>query len=492
MSRSKQELIAALSYPGGALPEDALREAIERYGEIRPELHAALRLAPDEIRDREANGIYMLQFYAMYLAAQRRDADAFPLIRDFFAEHGEAACEVTGDLVTEHLHRILASVCADDPEALRDAVALPGLDPWARIAFFEALATLHIEGMLERERLVAWFRDWLEGDALNDIERNLLVHVCCDLALAELQPMLLAMLENGRLEADELEMDAAKIEQAMQRASMPEDLRVRYALVDDAVEELRFWVRDSSAGTLLPLFEPEELPGMLMLLKDINRHREEGTMGLPFLHGYLFGIALTPDLLSIGEWWPHLLGDEEPVIESEKDLKAQLTALMMAYNRLNNQRLEGTLRCPFTPGNEPDATWIDAAREWCAGLARAAKLRPDLWWDMARLERDGGDEVGEINLAMIMVMALAEPEFANRVLRDIGKTPNEEERARMHADFLLRLPDAIETLIARMNAQDAARLAPARGHKVGRNAPCPCGSGKKFKKCCGAPGRRLH
>ncbi|MBW2670678.1 MAG: SEC-C domain-containing protein, partial [Deltaproteobacteria bacterium] len=22
-------------------------------------------------------------------------------------------------------------------------------------------------------------------------------------------------------------------------------------------------------------------------------------------------------------------------------------------------------------------------------------------------------------------------------------------------------------------------------NKVGRNAPCPCGSGKKFKKCCG-------
>ncbi len=23
------------------------------------------------------------------------------------------------------------------------------------------------------------------------------------------------------------------------------------------------------------------------------------------------------------------------------------------------------------------------------------------------------------------------------------------------------------------------------GKKVGRNAPCPCGSGKKYKKCCG-------
>jgi SEC-C motif len=38
----------------------------------------------------------------------------------------------------------------------------------------------------------------------------------------------------------------------------------------------------------------------------------------------------------------------------------------------------------------------------------------------------------------------------------------------------------------------AARLAPPPGDvtrtvKVGRNAPCPCGSGKKFKKCCGSP-----
>src|SRR5262249_24597588 len=29
-------------------------------------------------------------------------------------------------------------------------------------------------------------------------------------------------------------------------------------------------------------------------------------------------------------------------------------------------------------------------------------------------------------------------------------------------------------------AQPAVRAAP----KVGRNDPCPCGSGKKFKKCC--------
>jgi len=34
---------------------------------------------------------------------------------------------------------------------------------------------------------------------------------------------------------------------------------------------------------------------------------------------------------------------------------------------------------------------------------------------------------------------------------------------------------------------EAARVNPVKrqGSKVGRNDPCPCGSGKKYKRCCG-------
>ena len=56
-------------------------------------------------------------------------------------------------------------------------------------------------------------------------------------------------------------------------------------------------------------------------------------------------------------------------------------------------------------------------------------------------------------------------------------------------------PDLIPTLVLTLNgwvkaqrgATGAANLpgAPARRAKVGRNDPCPCGSGRKFKKCCG-------
>ncbi|HUS83365.1 MAG TPA: SEC-C metal-binding domain-containing protein, partial [Dehalococcoidia bacterium] len=31
----------------------------------------------------------------------------------------------------------------------------------------------------------------------------------------------------------------------------------------------------------------------------------------------------------------------------------------------------------------------------------------------------------------------------------------------------------------------AAARRPVGAQKTGRNAPCPCGSGKKYKKCCG-------
>jgi len=38
---------------------------------------------------------------------------------------------------------------------------------------------------------------------------------------------------------------------------------------------------------------------------------------------------------------------------------------------------------------------------------------------------------------------------------------------------------------ARQNLSDDALMALTLIGKIGRNDPCPCGSGKKFKKCCG-------
>jgi uncharacterized protein YecA (UPF0149 family) len=36
-----------------------------------------------------------------------------------------------------------------------------------------------------------------------------------------------------------------------------------------------------------------------------------------------------------------------------------------------------------------------------------------------------------------------------------------------------------------LEARASARRIDSTGGQVGRNAPCPCESGKKFKRCCG-------
>lgn len=48
-----------------------------------------------------------------------------------------------------------------------------------------------------------------------------------------------------------------------------------------------------------------------------------------------------------------------------------------------------------------------------------------------------------------------------------------------------QIQDEADTLLAEVMGLAVPRQTTLGGAKVGRNAPCPCGSGKKYKKCCG-------
>jgi len=57
------------------------------------------------------------------------------------------------------------------------------------------------------------------------------------------------------------------------------------------------------------------------------------------------------------------------------------------------------------------------------------------------------------------------------------------------ADYLYTLPQWNDILTPEKRAEitKAFRISKTvvKGDKIGRNDPCPCGSGKKYKKCCG-------
>jgi SEC-C motif-containing protein len=101
----------------------------------------------------------------------------------------------------------------------------------------------------------------------------------------------------------------------------------------------------------------------------------------------------------------------------------------------------------------------DSAREWA---------EQSVWDRLEILETTGGgqdDQTGEV-------------EF-------IAHYTDAKGRKSMHHERALFEKDSGRWYFKDGNAvipQTIKRDAP----KVGRNAPCPCGSGKKFKKCCGA------
>ena len=64
---------------------------------------------------------------------------------------------------------------------------------------------------------------------------------------------------------------------------------------------------------------------------------------------------------------------------------------------------------------------------------------------------------------------------------------NEEARRRQRERALQEQHAGVADVAGVQPGQEArSQTVRRQGPKVGRNEPCPCGSGKKFKKCCGA------
>jgi hypothetical protein len=119
---------------------------------------------------------------------------------------------------------------------------------------------------------------------------------------------------------------------------------------------------------------------------------------------------------------------------------------------------------------------------------RAAVIREDLGEARHRLDRlvRFGFLHGDVEQSAIAIAALQ--------LEDMPEATQSRDNGTPHSNFptLCARTNAIlnastEEVLDMMRAYEENTVTTVRreGPKVGRNDPCPCGSGKKFKKCCG-------
>ncbi len=213
------------------------------------------------------------------------------------------------------------------------------------------------------------------------------------------------------------------------------------------------------------------------------------------LDGFLCGVIVQPVLLEIDAWLPHVFDFEGQQLPDDVDAQWLARTRRLIERRhaaLNRAMAEDGWFDPFVlefdeehprelpPEGEPDplaglSEVSQALMPWVAGFQHAALCFPDL--------SETPDDAVMAALARLYRHLPAETDEEKEVVATLDREQP-----------LATLDDAIEELVVtvadlydlttdeRYKVETVRREAP----KVGRNDPCPCGSGKKFKQCHGA------
>ena len=217
--------------------------------------------------------------------------------------------------------------------------------------------------------------------------------------------------------------------------------------------------------------------------------RPKGAMTYPQLAGFLFSMANAPELIPPSEWMPIVFNDQDPRYETRGEAERVLQAMMALYNDCGREKAEGSAVLPQGLVIRPrplDNLEADAPlSHWARGFAMGYSYFEEVWSELAPAELD--EELG----AILMVLTFfSSPRLADAYFKEANRPTSLEHLAETvvmifpdAANGYARLGRAIFQATLKLDAEEPE---PSGHPKVGRNDPCPCGSGKKFKKCCGA------
>ena len=116
--------------------------------------------------------------------------------------------------------------------------------------------------------------------------------------------------------------------------------------------------------------------------------------------------------------------------------------------------------------------------DWARGFMRGMEMRHDGWAELVEDEEHGG--------WLIPMMMLYQEHDEDPSMRPGPIAPEKREDIIVH--MAAGLVGAYRYFREHQKAYVGTAFAPdsrRENSKVGRNDPCPCGSGKKYKKCCG-------
>lgn len=158
-----EAIVAKLEARDGKFPREALESAVANRDETVPKLLQILEQANEDPHALVNQPENMAHIFALYLLAQFREKRAYPLIAELFSLPGEMCFDLTGDVVTEDLSRILASVSCGDDRLIKGLVENESVNEYVRNSAVRALVTLVACGEKTRDEVADYFRSLFRG-----------------------------------------------------------------------------------------------------------------------------------------------------------------------------------------------------------------------------------------------------------------------------------------------------------------------------------------
>jgi uncharacterized protein len=198
---------------------------------------------------------------------------------------------------------------------------------------------------------------------------------------------------------------------------------------------------------------------------------------LEMMDGLLCALVIGPELVRPSEYVPLLFGGELPDENAFASGEAANDILSLVLRHSNSIvasfEREG-LYLPMVFEPEAGRRWAEL---WSQGFMRGVNLRRSSWAVLISDDSETGS---------ILPMALLAGEVDPGWLKRPASAEKQEELLQSVAAGLIRIYRYF-TGARRISALAERQAATVRREspKVGRNDPCPCGSGRKYKHCCG-------
>lgn len=452
------------------IQETALREAVQQAAALAPAVIAvAERMAggamplPHELR--------LLRF-GLYALAAARETSACPA---FLALLKRPALELEwlfGDESTLDITQLLLGVFDGDDAAVFAVAPDPALDGEVQSALLSALARLVWEGHASRERFV---------ELLDRFDREELAAVDSLAWLGWQEAILLLGLIDwiervqrgwaaGRLPWLQHDVDRQDwVEQTREAAAHPDDperfLARSIVPVADPVAGIGSSAEPASGPGDAPT--GDELAWLELLLW---RRAAKGAVPLEQADGFLCALAAGPVRVPPAEFLPQIWGDaaDRPLFDTQEhdDLASDLLA--RRHVSIEAALRQGRRIVPWISENISAV----AGALWAHGFMQGVEAHRSAWRTLTANQR-----VAERLLVPIVAMT---PEMVKASAAKL--TPENRQTV------IRGLPSLVAGIHVFWRDGEAGlfKRQPERPPKVGRNEPCPCGSGKKYKRCCGA------